>query len=118
MKEDMQKELLNRLDLLAQKLGVTAEHLWRILVQQARVELIWDCVQLVLGAIFLGLAVRAFFFTAKLFKENHIDDVASLWLVVVSLGLSLMFFSLGDSALTNWLNPEFFAFRQIQELLK
>jgi hypothetical protein len=54
MSDKAVQEVLTRIDALAAKLGVTSEHVWRILVQQARVECFESAAW---GALWLGVAV-------------------------------------------------------------
>lgn len=53
MNDEMQKELLARLDVLADKMGVTVEYLWGVLVKQAYVDGIRD---VIIGVLLLGVA--------------------------------------------------------------
>ena len=117
MNDQMQKELLARLDALAQKFGATGEHLWKILVRQALVEVITD---LACAAVFFAVGIILYklarFFTRKA-KEDKWNDVEY---VVGSIGsymvMALCFISTIAyiaHSITPLINPEYFALQQI-----
>lgn len=116
-KEDMVNEMMSRIDLLATKLGVAAEHLWEVMVRQA---VITGTIEL-LTVIFItsGLAIYV-----KLLLKNRwydkIEEVPTLSgvIVVCSMVIATVFglcmlvaFTTLDSAITKILNPEYWAYQ-------
>lgn len=72
----MMDKLWEALNKLAESTGVAIEHLYTLLVQQAKVQMIWDAL-IVLGVLLLialGIFVTMFFI--KKYKE---DDFYSEW---------------------------------------
>lgn len=121
MNSEIQKEMLDRLDLLSSKLGVVAEGLWSVLVRQAQIEVSMGFVQLGLYALMAYLFVRYFKLVLhKTTKENW-DDIA--WLPVIFAGLFVFFcvFVGGYCALESIVygigNPEYVAMQKLGEVL-
>jgi len=108
----MQEELLKRLDALAAKLGVAAEHLWDVLVRQGQIEGMRGVVLAVVGFVVMLIAGRK---AARAFRENR-DDATMGWVILCFLsgGAALV----GQADAWYLLNPEYFALRQLLELLK
>ncbi len=112
-------EILKRLDALATKLGVTADHLWGVLVRQARVEFIVDA-----GLCLLWITVC--FLTGwglvKLYRSEDDDKdflVAAVWLLggfFLIGGLASLYYASELPGLI--MNPEFWALKQVLEVSK
>lgn len=110
----MNEEILKRLDLLAEKMGVATGQMWQALVFQARVEAIQD-------GIVLGLCLLAGYFLyrwARQIIRDQPDEV--VWVpwgvisaVVVILGLCCI-----SSIPTELFNPNYFALQKILEAVK
>ena len=56
MRMNLSPEVLAKLDALAQKLGVTAQYLWAILVRQARIEAIQEIICLMISCAVVCVA--------------------------------------------------------------
>lgn len=106
----MNPEILQRLDLLAAKLGVTAAHLWSVLVRQVYLEPIKDAgYLLVVGGIALGFLIAA----VKVGKDDQ--DLGSglffassaAWFIFVLILLG----TIGDLAALA--NPEYAALHEV-----
>ncbi len=119
MSDQLQKALAE----LAQKLGTTAEHLWGVLMRQARVEIITDCMAFV-GAIILVLIVIRYWFW---FRDNHDEISDSLEMFSVMGGVVVSLFTLIITVVsivnlfdlpTLIFNPEYWALSQIRGLIK
>lgn len=115
----MEKELLQRLDLLAEKLGVASGHLWEILAKQAKIEFFTD------AAALLVVCLVAFFCTKH---RSHISKwvqdgydgreaiaffSAAIFIIIFVLAVA------GAITSSGYLfNPEYFALKQILEIAK
>lgn len=105
----MTDEILKRLDALAAKLGTTAQHLWAVLVREARIEayeyVAWATLWLVLGA------VAAYRFRCC-FKSDDLGGPAIFCAIVATL-----FFLIACGCLAGLpgmlLNPEYWALQQV-----
>ena len=115
----MKEEMLKRLDAIAAKLNVTAEHLWAILVKQARVEALTD-IFTVVGSLLVWFV--AYKVVRWEFSRDDNDDDVSTGAVLVSLAASFIALVASLIALyslpTELLNPEYLAFRRLTELIK
>jgi len=118
-KDEMFTEILARIDVLASKLGVAAEHLWEIMVRQATIEGVIEL--LVLGVLFMALVVFfRIFFEKKLF--DYVEDaptpagiavVVSLFIAAVMIiVVAVSFCSLAD-IVTKIFNPEYWAYQSL-----
>jgi len=115
MDKDLTAEILKRLDVLSEKLGTTATHLWAVLVKQAYITGIADSVA---AGFMLFLVVVGY----KLLKagwvaavKDHWDDfpvrvIAGVLLVVVC---AVLFGCSVYSAVLELGNPEYFALHEI-----
>ena len=117
----MNEQTVQLIEQLAQKLGTTAEYLWAALIRQAPItattNLLWFLSMLIGGFFLLKLHKR-------LLKEdergrNTYSDGEGGWEVLMGIltGLWIIvflvsFFLLG-SVITGFLNPEYWALKQI-----
>lgn len=110
----MDKEAYVLIDKLAEKLGTTAEYLFEITVNQA---LISGLADLIFSFVFAGLA----FFLIRVIKKLHGDcEDKSFEVFLLSVGcvVSLILFVAGiNSMMTAFLNPEYWAFKDILKQL-
>jgi hypothetical protein len=105
--------VMQRLDALAAKLGVTAQYIYGVYVQQARVEAIRDTIA---ASLFLVSTLVSGYTVYRLFRrgmrEDNCDDypwvLAGIGTVVVII-LFVMAMSGFYTALGEWLNPQFWA---------
>jgi hypothetical protein len=111
--DEMQKELLNRIDALAANLGVTAEHIWRVLIQQAQVEAV-RCILIVVVAVLCGAVL---YWRVKASIEDDWDSELMIASVMVFAIATAVLSVLALIALTELptllLNPEYWALRQV-----
>jgi len=118
----MQEEILKRVDLLAQKLGTTAMHLFNVLCYQARIELVFDILYMIIGFATLFLSIKI---GLKKIEECglHYDKKPKEWnetraisiiILSVILGLTGLVIGIVNSvAIPNVINPENYVFHQI-----
>ena len=113
----MNDELSKALAKLADKLGTTAEHLWQVLIRQARVEVVTDTGFILLTAVCLYGLWRWW----KSALKRDPDDGEMIGLVICSIcGLVLFIASLVNvyEIPTLIFNPEYWAIQQIFSGLK
>jgi predicted membrane channel-forming protein YqfA (hemolysin III family) len=105
-------ELLKRLDALAAKLGTTGEHLWGVLLRQARIEA-WSNLMLFVFALIVGCL--SCFVISKVSKRDDSDDFIPVSLICILLAIGALAFvvELPGEILTKFLNPEYWALKQI-----
>lgn len=118
----MKEELLQRLDLLAAKLGVAVEHLWEILTRQGFVEGAYG-----LGLSFLGIVLLfPVYLLCRVATRMVMDDDTGfddrgpglffICAAIAILALWFIFSGIGDSKFL--FNPEYFALQEITNLMK
>jgi RsiW-degrading membrane proteinase PrsW (M82 family) len=109
----MNEETQKLLQQLAEKLGTTVEHLWQVLIAQARVEAITHSI--IFASLFVVIVALWAFLISKEFKDDDGDVV-----VVVCgflAGGTLLYFLILCLEITNivtgFYNPEYFALKQV-----
>lgn len=127
MQTEITKEVFARLDALAEKLGVTAQYLWTVLLKQAHVEavssLCWagaGLMALVGGVLGIRCALRM-----KKDKPSWTDreEMSEKAVTVLAVSIAATFIGLLGLILnlswviTPWLNPEFWALQQVLQVL-
>lgn len=114
MQNDQTYQLIEK---LANKLGVTADHLWSVLVRQAPIEACIDAFQIII------LFVTAYFFAQKaiaVWKLNS-HERGHEWLAVILTIVAINFGILsigcawygGSEIISALSNPEYWALKQI-----
>jgi hypothetical protein len=117
----MKEELLARLDLLAAKMGVAAEHLWEVLTRQGIIEGIE-------AIIWLPIALLVMRFSAKTFtqavydanKASYDEDgrhIAKAILCAAGLVVSGIITICAAAGIKYLFNPEYYALKQILDML-
>jgi len=120
--EKISEELLKRLDLLAQKLGVTIEHLWQVLVRQAYVEAYFAIFSIISSVVLVTVACRYIVKTIDIAVEDNYDKRLSgrivLSFVLGILAVICLLTALFQYSNLGYLfNPEFYALEQVRILL-
>lgn len=112
MNEQMQQQMMARLDAIAQKLGVAANVLWQATIRQQIVNG-WECV---LGAAIFGLAVLiGIHWLVKNWKELAEE---AFWPALGVLVCVVIFLFFTFNAIDFLANPTYWAFRDILEAVK
>lgn len=130
----MKEELLKRLDIFASKLGVASEHLWMILVKQAKIIAIQDGIEIILYGILWIIAYKYILFLLvriggiDIYNSAISSEYRHKSTGVYVLGITLIctlviitfFLALSDcyELITGFYNPEYLAFKKILEQLK
>lgn len=128
---NMTEELLKRLDVLAAKLGVTAQYLWSVLVKQAHIEAtacfvyaaLWLLVTITFisfGCYFRRVANKGRDRDGERYRHYDSEgwEVASVFAFVLSfLPIWGVIYWLTDGILYR-MNPEFYALKYLLEALK
>ena len=112
MDEKLQEELLTRLDLLAAKLGVTSEHLWGVLIKQARIEVIESILTLIV--VVMGILVCVYFWRKILQLGGSVGSVLlnaffTSLLLILSIGAVIDIMNIP----TLLFNPEYWALQKV-----
>lgn len=113
------------LDNLADKLKVPIEHLWGVLVQQAKVVLVTNTAIIGLWAVYVVvwgvLLKKAFHWWAANARTDNEDVVAAcsvVWVVVSGIvfisSTFYVWFHVFPELITCWLNPEYWALAKIR----
>jgi len=120
MSPEMQKELMARLDAVAAKMGVTASALWSVLVAQARIEGIKDSIWLLLSGVILVFVVKLYprYCRAAKNQAYGLEKVPFIGLTIVGVIALAMWCCALDSALTEFINPQYWALRELLSLTK
>lgn len=116
-------QVMQRLDALAAKLGVTAQYIYGVYVQQAHVEAIRD---VLIASLFLPGGVGLVYLAYRLFKwgaaqqKYDVDWPFAVGFFAGLLGVFLGALSccFGYSALGAWLNPQFWALDALFKAVK
>lgn len=119
MNPDLQKELLSRLDALAQKLGVGSQYLWTLYQRQVKVEIIQDVMILAATILISCVLARVAVWHLKS------DDYDLIWPIPVYIvgGIGELVLVLGSVfAISELLqlifNPNLWVFSQILSQIK
>jgi hypothetical protein len=119
----MNKDTLELLQSLAAKLGTTADHLWGVMIRQARVSVITD---LLLDCALVLVIVIAFkkifpFFDRKIQEDPEGDFLyilGTLFLGAVLVVCTVVAIFCVPDMVTKIANPEYWALQQILETVK
>ena len=118
------ENLTQLLSMLAAKLGTTVEYLWTVLIKQAAISgvqnLIWGIICIV--PIILWVYYFRYFLKNKEEIKRKYDDELHIIGLSVSLIVSLVFLALFaeciNTAITAFINPEYWALKEILSQLK
>jgi len=110
-------EVLAKLDILAQKIGVTIEQLWPWLVRQQYVEAIYPAVLFIMFSI---VAIPAYRFLKKVTWQPEITAEQLIGIVVGTV-VGLGFVVSGVDFITEFsdiFNPEYWALKDLMGMIK
>lgn len=116
--QETANQVLQRLDALAAKLGVTAQYIYGVYVAQARVEAVRDSLFAVLGVF--GVCVSIYLFR---WAWRH-DDTHDSSMYVGMGSIALFVFSAATmlvsayAAIGEWMNPQFWALDALFKAIK
>jgi hypothetical protein len=110
----MDQEILQRIDTLAEKLGVVGEQLWTVLVLQVHIHVIQKIIPIICGIIYIFLFYR---WWSKLGKKDPFEYehpfVLIGWIVAVIMVIFILLESTDIIGMI--INPEYYA---LQKLLR
>jgi small-conductance mechanosensitive channel len=121
----VKEEILKRLDAIAEKLGVAAQHLWSVLVRQAYIE---SVAQVVTGILLIVAAVVIVRFVKRSYDREMTRQLNGLYdsheaigqffgfvlcSIAIVAGVSVITFGCLGIA-----NPEYYALKEILETLR
>lgn len=111
----MNEEILKRIDVLAEKLGTTATHIYQVYVAQARIEAIED---IIAALAFAAIALVCILLAMKNFRSKNVDQfVIAIMIIGAVISYFVAFYSILGAA-TEALNPEWWAIHHIAVELK
>lgn len=121
----LEDKVLDRIDALAEKLGVAAEHIWEILVQQAPIEAWSNIVMTVITLTFCFTLVSIGFHRnskgVKWMSDDNESPSINGLITWIPLAIGVIMFVTAIFSASGWatqiLNPEHYAWQQIQRLL-
>ena len=108
---------------LAAKLGTTVEYLWSALLKQATIEAISKTIGLMVGSILVLTILYIFLRNRTKWKEAGKDSdidaplILGVVLVVGSIVLLIAFFNCLPIILTGFFNPDYWALKEVTDLL-
>lgn len=112
MNEQMQHEILSRLDALAAKLGVAAQNLFQLYVRQTKI----DGIECVVGFLVLGVGSYFCGRAAYLRSKDDSDDAGSMGFWCVLLVVGSIPCLVGAIDLLG--NPNLWAFKSLLDTIK
>lgn len=113
----MTDQILQRIDALAAKLGVTAPYLWGVLIKQARVEVLTDAICMVVFSVGIYVCYRVGRRYATVTSEDG-GDILCVLCVGAAMIMLVSLIVVSRKISTPLFNPEFYALQQINELFK
>jgi len=120
----MNKDTLDFLKDLAAKLGTTADHLWAVMIRQARVSFFCDLLLYLLIGGLLGVAYKLAKRLANAAdgKASYEDDTMQVTglIVIVIIAVVLVLYAVFNiqDTVTKIANPEYWALQHILETAK
>lgn len=129
---DWKQEMFKRLDILGEKLGVTANHLWAVLVRQAYAEALGNLV--IVAGLLVGIVIAVRYvkwFSKQPFEQDQeykcirarsdkqtAQLIAAIFAGIGAVVAAVAVVSLLYYAVLALYNPEYFALQKLLEALK
>lgn len=118
----MNEKMVDALNILAEKLGVTAEYLWGVLIRQAQVEVITDLIWYAITAVLIVAALRYLPRWLKALQDADYGDEPRFVVPSAALILATLMFALGtvlgfSDTITKVRNPEYWALKEVMKVL-
>jgi hypothetical protein len=116
---EMSKELLQRFDVMAAKLGVTIDQLWAVLARQGMIDGVLGVIMVIAGVVcgFICYKFCLRLFTADPCNMSAGTEIVLPMLIATSLICCIAFICEGVTAACYLINPEYFAIAKMIELL-
>lgn len=115
----LRQQIFTRIDLLGQKLGIAAAHIWGVLVRQAYAQAAMNIVWFIIMLIGMHWIAK---WARQLWNSENLEEGAGGFLsalVVVGYGITFIFAtSAFIDAVGYLINPEYFAFNSITSWIK
>lgn len=105
-------EILKRIDVLAEKLGVASGQLWSVMIAQARIE---GITMLIIAGVLALVAVGLARLVKRFWRSEDDDGVIVVGGSVGCVAASAIAFGYAIGSLTPLLNPQYWA---LQEIIK
>jgi hypothetical protein len=109
---EITKEILDRLDAIALKIGTTGEHLWEVLTKQGMVEGVFGLIGVVVVPLLFYIMIKTVLKYKDVVEEENAEGPVLFFCFIISLILfGLFIFSvIGVQYL---FNPEYYALKTI-----
>lgn len=111
----MTDEILKRIDALAAKLSVTADHLYGVLVRQAHITAVVDVFWIVLG--FIGIWGGVLWIKKAIKDFDNGEPFFWLGIGIICFGALLISINFNE-CVTGFMNPEYLAVDTLKSLFK
>ena len=113
----LSNEVLAKLDILAQKIGVTVEQIWPWLIRQQYVEAIYFSVLAALCIIISGITLGL---TIKYWEKIESNNCEPPFVVinVIFVMATAAFICIAVTAIPNIFNPEYHALKDLMRMIK
>jgi hypothetical protein len=116
-KEELVSEMMTRIDVLANKLGVAAEHLWEVMIRQALITGFIEFITFILLTFGLAMFLKLLF-KKRLYKHIEIEPTPAgigvvtmiIVAVIIFIIVATLFCDL-DNTITKIFNPEYWAYQ-------
>lgn len=113
----MNEQTTKLIEELALKLGTTTEYLWSVLIHQAFISSIIDCVLYTMYFVFMYYMYKGYKYMLKEEKDEEYIQLV-LFLSAVSIVFTIVFILTISSTITGFLNPEYWALEKILKNIK
>ena len=114
------KEIMPLLERLADQLGTSSEHLWRILLKQAPISATIDLVLYVFVILACVVWWKMTKFVHKQIDKSW-DEINYMWIAigwVILVALLIVIFICINNTITGFLHPEYWALDKILDTIK
>jgi Ca2+/Na+ antiporter len=123
----MNEQTANLIKELAIKLGTTTEYLWTVLMQQAFVSSIIDCIFYIMYFVFMYYMFKGYKYMlgknegspyTRFENMEEGQGILVLFLIVISIAFTTAFILTVSSTITGFINPEYWALEKILKNIK
>lgn len=112
----MTEEIVNLLDILAEKFGTTVDMLWGAMIEQAMLSALAGIFTALFAFIIASVAVKALWKASE--DWSSLDQEPARGFAAVALGLVILYAVINiPNLLTQLINPEFWAINHILKMI-
>lgn len=123
----MNEQTANLIKELAIKLGTTTEYLWTVLMQQAFVSSIIDCIFYIMYFVFMYYMFKGYKYMlgknegspyTRFENMEEGQGILVIFLICISIAFTIAFILTVSSTITGFINPEYWALEKILKTFK